>query len=158
MFRSRFEEPQATIARAWEELQAKQRANMQAWGLGNTDRWDADLERGTIKFSNRDGFVVSAPVQVIGTYDTEDGTWFWGWDHPSVRPRLGHAARLACDFGHKYSLSQYVQRMIECSEEDAWRFTAVALHLSKGAGSYRGPSGLTYTYMTFGAVTIKQVH
>lgn len=48
--------------------------------------------------------------------------------------------------------------MFTSSEEEAWRFTAVALHLSGAAGAYRGPAGSTYVFMTFGDVTVRKVH
>jgi hypothetical protein len=160
MFGKMFEtkEPQATLARSLEELGLKQQANAAAWGLGSTDRWDADLEKGTIQFSNADGFTVTADVQVIGTYNSEDGTWLWGWDHPSVEEPLAYAAKLARAFGEKHRLNQFTTRTIRCSQEDAWQFTAVALHLSGGAGSYRGPSGSAFVFMTFGEVTIRRTH
>jgi len=151
-------EPGATLARSWEELLLKQQANTEAWGLGNFDRWDADLDLGVIRFSNGDGFVVTADVQVIGTYNSDDESWLWGWDHPSVSPPLARAAQLAHEFGRKHRLSQYTTRRLRCSQDDAWQFTAVALHLSEGAGSYRGPSGSTFAFMTFGEVTVSKAH
>jgi hypothetical protein len=151
-------EPRATLTRSMEELKLKQQANTAAWGLGSTDRWDADLDRGTIQFSGPQGLVVTAPVQVIGTFNSNDSTWLWGWEHPSVSESLSHAARLARDFGEQYGLDQYTLRKVRCSQDDAWQFTAVALHLSEATGSYRGPSGSTFAFMTFGEVTIRKIH
>lgn len=149
-------EPDLSLYLAWEELKLKQHANTSAWGLGTTDRWDIDLDAGVIKFSNADGFTVVGSVQVIGTYNTLDGTWLWGWDHPSVSPPQARAACLARDFGKDYDLGPYTTRSLDCSEDDAWRFTALALYLSAGAGAYRGPAGSTYIYMTFSEVKIMQ--
>lgn len=160
MLRTLFEprEPEATLARSLEELHEKQRANMLAWGLGSTDRWDADLELGTIQFSNADGFTVTAPVQVIGSYSSDEGSWLWSWANPSVIEPLTQAARLARAFGETYELSEFTQRKIQCLEDDAWRFAAVGLHLSRSAGCYRGPAGSTFVFMTFGEVSIRKVH
>lgn len=153
--------PDEVFERAWAELELKQQFNIGAWGLGKTERWDVDFDAGTLIFSNADGFTVTTAVQVIGTYDTTDGTWLWGWDHPSVDAPLAEAANLAHDFGETYGLERCTTRMLECTEDEAWRFTALALYLSKGAGSYRGPTGptgSTYLYMTFSDVKIQQKH
>lgn len=147
----------AILAQSMEELKSKQRANTEAWGLGATDRWDADLERGFIKFSNADGFTVSAPVQVIGSYDTDDGTFLWAWDHPSCPEPLARTALMIRDFGDRHGLSRLTTAMIRCTEDEAWQFTALGLHLSGAAGSYRGPFGSAYLYMTFGEVTIRHL-
>lgn len=141
-------EPDATLARSLKDLQDKTQANIDAWGLGSTERWDVDLEAGLISFSG-DGQVVVAPVQVIGTYNSQDGTWLWGWDHPSVPEALASDARLARDFGERYRLAAFTTREVTCDEQDAWQFTALACHLAGAAGAYRGPSGTTFAFMTF---------
>ncbi|MES2895277.1 MAG: hypothetical protein V4759_04540 [Pseudomonadota bacterium] len=160
MFRKLFgpREAQAALLRSVEEQKRKQQANALAWGLGSTDRWDVDLDLGTIQFSNAAGRVATSQVQIIGTYDSNEGIWLWGWANPSVSPPQAHAARLVRDFGEKYGLSDLTERMIHCSQEEAWQFTAIGLHLSGGAGSYRGPAGSTFVFMTFGEITIQRVH
>jgi hypothetical protein len=107
-----------------------------------------------IRFSNKNSLVVTADVQVIGSYNTLDGTWLWGWDHPSVDERLARAAQLVREFGERYELDHFGVRYIKCREDDAVYFTALALHLWNGAGSYRGRSDASYLYMVFGPVTI----
>jgi len=149
-------EAQATIAKSMEELRLKQATNSSVWGLGSTERWDADLEQGIIHFSGNDGTIVSAPVQVIGTLNSADGTWLWGWDHPSVKEPLAHAAMLCRSFGERHGLRRFTERKIACSEDEAWEQTAVALHLSEGQGPYRGPAGSTLVFMTFGEITIQK--
>nr|WP_157084828.1 DUF6882 domain-containing protein [Sphingomonas pituitosa] len=48
----------------------------------------------------------------------------------------------------------YTTRKVQCTEQQAWQFTAVALYLSGAQGAYRGRSGTTLVYMTFGTVTV----
>lgn len=76
-----------------------------------------------------------APVQVIGTYDALDGSWMWGWEHPSVDDSLAGHARLVRDFGERYGLSRYTTPRIACTEDEAWTFTALACHLANAAGA-----------------------
>lgn len=118
--------------------------------------WSVDLEAGTIKFTSATK-VVSAPVQVIGTYNSQDGTFLWGWDHPSVPEARGADARLAREFGKLHKLPLFTTRKIECTEDQAWSFTAVALYLSGAQGAYRGPAGTALVFMTFGEMTITPI-
>ncbi|RYG85309.1 hypothetical protein EON77_05795 [bacterium] len=146
-------EPELTIARSRNEIQMRTEANIGLWGLDEAS-WDADMAAGTIVFHNAKGQKITALMQVIGTYNTEDNSWLWGWDHPSVPEPIGAHARLARDFGARYGLEAYTTRKIECDRDLAWEFTAVACHLAGAQGAYSGPSGPTLVFMTFGTVTI----
>jgi hypothetical protein len=115
--------------------------------------WSVDLDAGTIRFTSATK-IVTAPVQVIGTYNSLDGTFLWGWDHPSVSEEQAADARLARRFGERHNLPLFTTRMVECTEEQAWRFTAVALYLAGAQGSYRAPYGTTMVFVTFGNMTI----
>lgn len=94
---------------------------------------------------------------MIGTYNTLDGTFLWGWDHPSVPEPLAADARLAREFGRRQNLPLFTTRKVECTQEEAWAFTSVALYLSGAQGLYRAPYGTTMVFLTFGRVTISPV-
>ena len=47
-------------------------------------------------------------------------------------------------------------RTVACTEAKAWEYTALALHLSNAQGGYRGPSGTTLVFMTFGTVSLSR--
>jgi hypothetical protein len=127
-------EPQLTLARAAAELELKQAACASLFGLGSGERWNADLELGTIDFSNRDLLARASAVQ----------------------GKLAEAAQLCRDFGDRYALADLTTRKLECSQEDAWRFAALALHLWKGTGAYRGPAGDALVFMVFGEVRLSK--
>jgi hypothetical protein len=150
-------EPDITVARAINEIQMRTQTAIEVWGL-DAAAWDVDLEAGTITFTNAvKNLVVSAPVQVIGTLNTEDNTWLWGWDHPSVPAPLGEHARSVRDFGNRYGLEDLTTRKISASMDDAWRFTALGCHLGGAQGGYSGQSGSARVFMTYGTVTIRKL-
>ncbi len=99
--------------------------------------------------------LAEADVQIVGTYNTRDGTFMWGWDHPSVVAPLRNHASLAKEFGEEHRLSKYTERIVRCSEDDAWEFTALAARLGQANGAYRGRVGDTLVYMTFGEVKLR---
>lgn len=150
-------EPDLTIARANHEMAILTQSARDLWGLHTAD-WNADLASGVITFANTEmGLIVTAPLQVVGTYDTQDRTWLWGWDHSSVAEPLGEHARRVHDFGERYKLEALTTRKIVASKDDAWGFTALDCHLGGGQGGYGGSSGDIRVFTTYGAVTIRNV-
>lgn len=151
------EDPAAIIQRSRDELAEKSRIHAKLWGWGSDERWDADLDEGLIWFTFPDGRVVSAAVQVIGSYLPEASNWLWAWDNPSVSEPLAQAARLARAFGERHGLNQFTQPSIQCSEDDARDFTALAVSLSGSWGAYRGSSGSALFYTAFGEITLHRL-
>jgi hypothetical protein len=150
------EPPALVLARSKVDLAAKTQIAQQLYYIGDArGRWDVDLDIGTIEFSGPT-MTTTAPVQVIGTYNTNDGTWLWGWDHPSVPPEVAVAAKAMKAYGERHGIEAYTTRKIACSEEEAWQFAAVASYLTGAQGAYRGPSGPTLVFMTYGTVTLKK--
>jgi hypothetical protein len=116
--------------------------------------WDIDQDRETLTFSAPGGIVATCPVQIIGTYNTKDKTWLWGWDHPSVVPALQKHAQKVKAYGTKHGYRKLTTRKVRSSEDECWEFTALAAHLCKAQGAYRGEADSTLVFMTFGDVTL----
>lgn len=149
-------EPDLTITRANNEIQLRTQMAINMWGL-DTASWAVDFNSGMITFINDEKeIVITAPVQVVGTYNTEDGTWLWGWDHPSVSEPFDESAKLVRNFGEQYGKEKLITRKIVASIDDAWEFTALACYLSGSEGGYSGQSGSTRVFMVYGSVTISK--
>ena len=145
----------ALIERSVEDLRLKTAAHAGAWGLGKTDRWDLDQKDGRLIFTSKT-LTVAGPAQIIGTYSTQTGTWLWAWDHPSVLPPLQFNARRVREYGEKHGIQALTTRKIECSESEAWEFTALACYLCGAQGAYRGPAGTALVFMTFDEVKLSK--
>ena len=89
------------IEKAMNHLGALTAAHDGAWQLGQAD-WSVDQDVGTIEFTSPKGIRAVAPVQIVGTYDTEQRSWLWGWDHPSVAPALAADAKHVLAFGREH--------------------------------------------------------
>ena len=147
--------PKAPIAesflqQAMSALQSQTAHNTEAWGLGTEAQWNLDMNTGSLHFTYADGRKLSAAVQVVGTYNTANGSFLWGWDHPSVPEPLSRAARLVYDYGKTHSIDAFTTRSTQCSDNDAWAYTAAAAQLDGAAGAYRGDASGTWVYMVFG--------
>ena len=147
-------EYRALVERSMEELRLKTAAHDAGWGLGAAD-WGVDQDTGLITFTGKK-VIATAPAQIIGTYNTQDGTWLWGWDHPSVEEGMGEHARRVLEYGEEHGIAALITRKLACDEVEAWEFTALACHLCAAQGAYRGPAGTALVYMTFGEVTLSK--
>jgi hypothetical protein len=150
------EDPGQFVAAAREGLALQTSAHAATWHLGEEEGWAADLVAGTITFTLPDGVTAIAPIQVVGTYNTADGTFLWGWDHPSVPLALREHAQLAREWGRANGLASFTRRSVQCDEDEAWGFAAVANRLASSNGVYRGPAGDARVFMTFGEVTLER--
>ena len=142
------ESSEQAIRKAVDELQLKTDFHRQTWGIDSA-AWDVDLDQGEIRFHNDQGWLISAKVQVVGTYDRSDGTFMWGWDHPSVPEHAAETAKTVKLFGERHERPDLTERLIYASEDEAWQYTALAAHLAGDSGAYRGNAGSTLVYMTF---------
>ena len=79
------------LAQSMEELRLKTQAHDGTWHLSEAD-WSVDQDEGQIVFDHK-GTSATAPVQIVGTFNTEDSTWLWGWEHPAVVPATPGACR-----------------------------------------------------------------
>lgn len=143
------------IDRAMAGLEALTAAHEGLWQIGRA-AWSVDQDAGTITFNSPKGMVATAPVQIIGSYDTRDRSWLWGWDNPSLQGPLTRDARLVRDFGRRKGYDLLTTSRLICPEERCWELTALACLLTKAQGAYRGPAGTTYVFMTFGQVSLSQ--
>lgn len=131
-------------------LQERTSAESKVWAIGTEQNWNADLDEGWLRWTFADGRVMQAEVQVVGTYNTADGTFLWGWDHPSVPVSLRRAANLAQALGAKENFLRLTSRTVACTEGDAWQFAALAAQLDDATGAYRGNANGTWVYMAYG--------
>ena len=143
------------LARGVEDLRAKTAAHG-AWGFGREETWNVDQDTGDIIFELADGIVAQAPVQIIGSVNTLDGTWLWSWANPSVDPALTRDALALREYGVTNGVAFLTERKYEASEERAWQLTALSVYLNNAQGAYRGPAGTALLFMTFGEVQLSR--
>ncbi|MEZ7911488.1 MAG: hypothetical protein QMB55_06655 [Propionivibrio sp.] len=139
------------LAAAMSRLQAHTVEHTQRWGLGSETRWNLDMNAGTLQLSFADGRELRFPVQIVGTYNRQDGTFLWAWDRPSVPEPLRRAAQHLRGHGEREGWGRFTTRTLPCSENEAWEFTAAAADLEGVTGAYRGDAGTAWVYMCFDA-------
>jgi hypothetical protein len=141
-------------AEAWVDLHRRQTLLANKLKIGKAN-WTVNQEAGLIEFDRPDGRLVTAPVQIIGSWNPRTSAFTWGWDHPSVQTRLRADAERTRWFGDKHDLPELTERSLRISEQEAWRLTAVAMKVNAAVGAYRGPTEGPVVFMTLGAPKVK---
>ena len=144
------------ITQSMAGLATQAEAHSATWHFGEEEGWAVDQDTGLIRFTFADGTVAEGPVQMIGTFNPEDSTFLWAWDHSAILEPLREHAKLARSFGENHDLPAYTNRKVTCTEEDAWEFTAVAARLAEANGAYRANAGGPWVYMTFGEIKLSK--
>ncbi len=140
------------ITTCLEELEHKSKMHRSAWQLGEEMSWSIDQEKKTIIFYFADGKKVSAPVQIIGTYDISQKTMRWAWANQSIHEDLSLHSQLLREVGLKGKNDILLQELAPMSEHQAWLFTALVVKMKNSYGAYRGQIKDSYIYMTFGSI------
>lgn len=134
----------------------KRETHKRTWKLGKENGWRLDQRRGYVYWVFDDGLLARAPVQIVGTYNQEDKTFLWSWDHKTVLEPLREHASLAKSFGEKHSIPMLIERKVTVSEDEAWGLAAVASRLAGAKGLYRAETDGPLVYLTFGDVELNK--
>lgn len=118
--------------------------------LGKYGRWDADQDTGKLIFSDKGKPKVIASFQIAGSYSTYSNTWKWSWANETVDLAMKRDMNKIKEFGEKNQFKELSTAQWECDEDYAWTMTAVAGHLLKAKGAYRGQiqDGFVYLLIT----------
>lgn len=121
----------------------------QEFKLGSWQRWDYDLEVGTLTFSN-DGLPrVIATIQAVGSISNKSGTWLWGWANHGLPPKVTDQLYRLKQFGERENLSQLTESTFAADEELGWELAAIANRVLEGKGVYRCPSKNGFLFLIF---------
>lgn len=142
---------------AMTHTQALTNAHSASWGFGSEQRWDVDLAGGVITFVFEDK-LVRAPVQLIGTYSDKEGTFLWGWDHPSAPAGTATAAQAVKTHADTHAIEELQSSKLAFETADAvWSVAAIAVLAGDLQGIYRGLAAPgVYAFLGFGEVTIRK--
>lgn len=146
----------ALLDKSMEELRLKTAGHQAGWGFGKANRWSLDQSRGDLLFSFNDGVVATCPAQIIGSFDSTDGSWLWGWANPSIADSLKQDALRVREYGQQRKIARLTSEEWPCTEEDAWSMAALACKLCDEQGVYRGPAGSAFVFITFGKVELSK--
>ena len=117
------------------ELMALNERCKEEFRISTWPRWDYDLERNTLIFSEDGVAKVVALIQVVGTTSRSAGTWMWGWANDSLPAIATKEVARVREFGSTEDIAQLTKSELPDDEYLGWEMTAVAAKLlgAKGA-------------------------
>ena len=139
---------------SWNELGIKTSGHQGVWRFGEEENWDFAQDTGVLVFEFANGLEAHCPAQIIGTFNTIRQTWMWAWNNSSIAPDLCRDALTVREYGEQNAIAELTEPLWEATEMDAWQMTAIAARLCNAQGAYRGPSGSTPVFFTFGEVKL----
>ena len=145
----------ALLEAGFAHVQALQSVHEGTWKMSEADRYDVDLSAGQIYWAYADK-IVSAPAELLGTWNPSDGTLLWGWDHPSAPPGSAVATAALKSHADAHGIAQLQSSKTRCDFEECWKLAAAAGLVGdlQGISRFEASPGGPWAYIGFGNVTI----
>ena len=107
--------------------------------MNHWPRWDYEMARRELTFSDDKGVRLRADIQVVGSTAARD--WLWSWANPDLTDDLTEDAHLTRDFGQANAIQELTTASItdDSLNNLGWELTAVAAKVTNAAGAYRPP-------------------
>lgn len=147
--------PAELTARAVAELRTMTQIHEKTWGMSKAANVQLDQDAGKIIWTFRDGLVVEAPVEIVGTYNPTSASFLWSWANHTILSKLQASANLVRAYGEAHDVADFTSRLVTISPARAWELVAVANHLARAKGAYRADAGGIVVYVTFGKISLR---
>ena len=90
---------------------------------------DLDQDEGILRFTFANGLIVEALAQIIGTFNSLNSTWMWGWNNPSIDEPLKADALKVRRYGEQHQIARLTTPQWQAEETNAWDMVALAARL-----------------------------
>ena len=132
---------------AFETFRTKQNVLTETYKLASWQRYDYDVQAGTLTFSDEGRPKVLADIQVIGTIGSED--WLWGWANDNWPAVSTDGMRAVRDFGVEHGIEELTTEYLESDDLPGlgWMLAAISARVLEAEGAYRAPSGAGAVYL-----------
>jgi hypothetical protein len=119
------------------------------YGIGDYPRYEYDLHRGEMWWSEGADPKVRARVTIVGTLGSDPPTWLWSWANSHFdRLELGPIDKVR-QFGEEEEIPKLTDPQWEAEEADGWEMAAVAARLLESQGAYRSPGSTCQMFLLF---------
>lgn len=135
-----YTEFESFIAQATEYLRTAIEKNKRLFGIGDYSRFEYDLFRNDIWWSDADDPKVRAKVTIVGSISTKSDSWLWSWANPHFKEvEIGPICGVR-DFGEREGITKLTEEKWAADEVDGWEMTSVSARLLEAQGAYKSPS------------------
>jgi hypothetical protein len=121
----------------------------QEFQIGHWERYDYDLDLGTLTFSQDGVARVVAQIQAVGSTSTITNTWLWGWANESLPSSVTARICEVRHFGNLEALTKLTEPKLPDEEYLGWELTAIAAQIVGAKGAYRCPGEHGFLYLLY---------
>ena len=130
-------------------LKARIERAKEQFGVGSFPRYEYDLFRGEIWWSEIGAPKVRGRVTVVGSISTKSNTWLWSWGNPHFSDIiLGDIDKVRA-LGESEGIAKLTEKKWDAEEVDGWEMTAIAARLLEAEGAYRSPSENAFLFLLY---------
>lgn len=140
------EEFQEYIDACFDELEKKQQYLVDTFGFGSFDKFKYDFDKEELYLLKNEEVLVKARIVPIGSFNTENGTWMWGWANEAFSESLRSKSSKLKELEAITGFEMFGNDMAEIDEDMAWEIAGMSLHLLGFEGIYRGPANNTHYF------------
>lgn len=116
-------------------IEKKNQAVAKSLGIQRLSQATIDLKMGLIFFKvGKD--TQAYEIDVIGSYDPSSKSLEWAWENSALDEDLKITAGKLKSYGEKNNIAALKTPSLNCSEQQAWQYTALAAHLTGVDGAY----------------------
>jgi hypothetical protein len=130
-------------------LKARIEHAKERFGIGVFPRYEYDLFRGEIWWSEVDAPKIRGRVTVVGSISTKSNTWLWAWANPHFSDIPSGDIKKVEEFGSSESIAKLTEPKWNADEVDGWEMTAIAARLLEAEGAYRSPSETGFLFLLY---------
>lgn len=137
---------------AFHQMQEKIARLKAEFRLGSWERYDYDVDAGTLIFSEQGVAKVIAEIQIAGTTSLSAGNWLWSWGNTHWPAERTSDAELVRAFGEKNGICELTHDYVERSENLnalGWELTSVMVRVTNALGAYRPPDQNGALFLTY---------
>jgi hypothetical protein len=127
------------VASCMERLQQKQ-SDLGALGVAESDRFEADLSAGKLRFYQGPELAFEADVTPIGTHAAKDESWQWAWANKSFPDEVRERAAKLKELAAQTTLEAFLERTLEVDETQTWQLVAMSCEHLGALGTYDFPT------------------
>jgi hypothetical protein len=128
-------------------LEQLNESNEKEFRIGSWSRYDYDLDRGTLTFSQGGVARVVASILVVGTTSESAGTWLWSWANGYLPDNISEPVKKVRDFGFSENIAELTEAYLPDDEHVGWAMAAITARILDAKGAYRCPGSNGYIYM-----------
>jgi len=129
------------------ELDRKQDALRDAYGIGTYDRFVVDYVALSLEFFEREAPRARAAIIPVATHVPAKSSLKWAWANDQYPQSVRDAASRLRELTDLTGFEVFQSAIMECDESMAWEIAALSCKYMQAMGVYRIPHGHIHSYV-----------